>query len=128
LPSANADVISSHHKHLECFWKLYQPVAFQLALETDPGTTLLAGGNKVHSGPPTSGPRKFAFAVAIPDPNNAERGDDHSTKFESYDNDGKVQYSPVLLHMIFVYYSAYLTVLMNRTKNANDLLKKQNTF
>ena len=87
--------------HLECFGKLYQPVAFQLALETDPGTTLLAGGNEVHAGPPTPGPRMFAFAVAIPDPNNVERGDDHSTKFESDDNDGEVQYSPVLLHIDF---------------------------
>jgi hypothetical protein len=64
---------------------------------------LLAGGNEVHAGPPTSGPRMFAFAVAIPDLNfslnNTERGDDHIAKFESDYNDGKVQHSPVLLHI-----------------------------
>ena len=78
--------------HLKCFWKLYQPVAFQHSLQTDPGTALLAGGNEVHAGPPTDGPRMFAFAIGIP-----EEGDDDAE--ENDDNDGEVQYSPVLLHI-----------------------------
>ena len=80
--------------HLKCFGKLYQSVAFQHSLQTDPGTTLLAGGNEVHAGPPTDGPRMFAFAIGIP-----EEGDDDAE--ENDDNDGEIQYSPVLLHIDF---------------------------
>lgn len=73
--------------HLECFGKLYQPVSARFALETDPGATLLAEGNGVHAGPPTAGPRMFAFAIGI------------SEEDESGDNDGEVQYNPVILHL-----------------------------
>ena len=77
--------------NLNCFGKLYQPVSLQLSLEADPGTTLLAGGNEIHAGPPTVGPRMFAFAIGIPE----EETNDNE------DNDGEVQYSPVLLHIDF---------------------------
>ncbi|KAL3802387.1 hypothetical protein HJC23_007212 [Cyclotella cryptica] len=93
--------------NLECFGKLYQPVSCQLSLKTDPGTTLLAGGNEVHAGPPTSSPRMFAFAVGIPDPDgdkNLVKGTNEriaDEQLESDDNDGEVQYSPVLLHIDF---------------------------
>jgi len=81
----------SINAHLLCFGKLYQPVLNQLSFEADPGTVLLAGGNEIHAGPPTKGPRMFIFAVGIPDAELDERVDD--------DNDGEIQYSPVLLHI-----------------------------
>ena len=76
--------------HLMCFGKLYQPVLHQLGLRTDPGVTLLAGGNEVHAGPPTTGPRMFAFAVGIPDPDYEMRLEDrvNSTTLDNDDNDG----------------------------------------
>ena len=84
--------------HLACFGKLYQPVSFQLGMQTvDPGTTLLAGGNEVHAGPPTMGPRMFAFAIGIPEESSAIMGGEDLDK----GNDGEVQYSPVLLHIDF---------------------------
>ena len=52
---------------LSRFGKLYKPVKRSLSLSTDPGTTLVAGGNEVHAGPPTTGPRMFVFAVGIPE-------------------------------------------------------------
>jgi hypothetical protein len=79
--------------HLNCFGKLYQAVSYQLGFRTDPGTTLIAGGNEIHAGPPHSGPRMFAFAIGRPD-NPAS--DDVAVEDE---NDGEVQYSPVLLHI-----------------------------
>ena len=90
------------NSQLLCFGKLYQPVLYQLNLQTDPGTTLLAGGNEIHAGPPTKGPRMFAFAVGVPDPDDI-RANEHITMatFEDDDNDGEVQYSPVLLHIDF---------------------------
>jgi hypothetical protein len=78
--------------NLKRFGKLYQPVSLQLALQTDPGTTLLAGDNVVHAGPPTVEPRMFAFAIGIPEEDN-QRND------ETEDNNGEVQYNPVLLHL-----------------------------
>lgn len=80
---------------LKCFGKLYQPVASRLELLTDPGTTLIAGGNEVHAGPPTTLPRMFAFAIGIP-----ETGISDVTLKEDADedNNGEVQYNPVLLH------------------------------
>jgi len=89
--------------HLECFGKLYQPVSFQLGLQTDPGTTLIAGGNEVHAGPATSGPRMFAFAIGIPEEIDAtdNEKDQCEESFGNDDNDGEVQYSPVLLHIDF---------------------------
>ncbi len=88
--------------HLACFGKLYQPVSFQLGLQTDPGTTLLAGGNEVHAGPPTTGPRMFAFAIGIPEERAAGVGDDHEEDGGLDEgNDGEVQYSPVLLQIDF---------------------------
>ena len=84
--------------HLNCFGKLYQPVSHQLALHTtEPGTTLLAGGNEVHAGPPTMESRMFAFAVGIPE--LYIDGDIDYT--ENFENDGEVQYSPALLHVDF---------------------------
>lgn len=82
--------------HLKCFGKLYQPVSFQCGLQTDPGTTLIAGGNEVHAGPPTNTSRMFAFAIGIP-----EDGFDEDDSYGGEDNDGEVQYSSVLLHIDF---------------------------
>jgi hypothetical protein len=80
---------STINAHLKWFGKLYQPVSQQLSLQqTDPGTTLIAGGNEVHAGPPTVGPRMFAFAIGIPD---------EEDNIEKEDNNGEVQYSPPLL-------------------------------
>lgn len=73
---------------LKCFGKLYQTVLRPLSLTVDPGTTLIAGGNDVHAGPPTQGPRMFAFAIGIPDNDDTEE-----------ENNGEVQYSPVLFHL-----------------------------
>jgi hypothetical protein len=91
------------NSQLLCFGKLYQPVLHQLSLETDPGTTMLAGGNEVHAGPPTNGPRMFAFAVGIPHADGIDEFDTiyDNTTFEDDGNDGEVQYSPVLLHIDF---------------------------
>lgn len=93
------------NSQLLCFGKLYQPVAYQLGMETNiPGTTLLAGGNEIHAGPPTTVSRMFAFAIGIPSErecidtyNNSEIEDEE----EGEENDGEVQYSPVLLHIDF---------------------------
>ncbi len=89
--------------HLECFGKLYQSVSFQLSLQTDPGTTLIAGGNEVHAGPATDGPRMFAFAIGIPEESDSTVNgrDKFNELFWDDDNDGEVQYSPVLLHIDF---------------------------
>ncbi|KAL3768405.1 hypothetical protein ACHAW5_000772 [Stephanodiscus triporus] len=84
---------------LLCFGKLYQPVARALGLTVEPGATLLAGGNEVHGGPPTTESRMFAFAIGIPEDGGAE-GEDAS-KDGCDENDGEVQYSPVLLHIDF---------------------------
>ncbi len=88
---------------LYCFGKLYQPVSYQLGLQTDPGTTLIAGGNEVHAGPPTKGPRMFAFAIGIPEELDDFHGDqgEESVTDDAGDNDGELQYSPVLLHIDF---------------------------
>lgn len=75
---------------LRCFGKLYQPVSQQLALTCAPGTLLSAGGNDVHAGPPTDGPRMFAFAVGVPE----DAGEAPFTE-----GDGEVQYNPVLFHL-----------------------------
>ena len=44
---------------LDTFGKLYRPVSSSLSFRADPGVTLIAGGNEVHAGPPTTGPRMF---------------------------------------------------------------------
>lgn len=77
--------------NLECFGKLYQPVSRQLSLQCDPGTMLIAGGNEVHAGPRTLGPRMFAFAIGVP-VEEAESSNDE-------DNNGEVQYTPVQVHV-----------------------------
>ena len=93
--------------HLNCFGKLYQPVALQLSLQTQPGTTLLAGGNEVHAGPASEGPRMFVFAIGIPKDGvcseliSNESVDDEEENSSIGNNDGEVQYSPVLLHIDF---------------------------
>ena len=75
--------------HLNSFGKLYFPVSRVLQIEdTQPGTTLIAGGNQVHAGPPTTSPRMFAFAIAIPEKDESAE-----------DIDGEVQYHPALLHL-----------------------------
>lgn len=85
----------SINTNLNCFGKLYQPVSLQLSLKTDPGTTLLAGGNEVHAGPPAQNARMFAFAIGILE--DSEDDQDES-EFKNEVNNGEVQYSPVLLH------------------------------
>jgi hypothetical protein len=99
----------SINSQLLCFGKLYQPVARALGLTVEPGTTLLAGGNEIHGGPPTTESRMFAFAIGIPDQH--KRGDEIAGDEENSlllendgrdeENDGEVQYSPVLLHIDF---------------------------
>ena len=105
---------------LSRFGKLYRPVRKCLSLSTEPGTTLVAGGNEVHAGPPTTGPRMFAFAVGIPEVDKEENGidlnlrgrddgndDGHGDEEESNQDgsaknnsgDGEIQYCPVLLHL-----------------------------
>jgi hypothetical protein len=79
-----------------------------LALDAvPPGTTLIAGGNDIHAGPPTTESRMFAFAIGISecvDNEYYEEGtddydhDDDASGAEEKVNDGEVQYSPVLLH------------------------------
>lgn len=90
---------------LLCFGKLYQPVAYQLGLQTEPGTTLLAGGNEIHAGPPTLKSRMFAFAIGIPAAVDLDRDvqyeEDESNDDDYGKNDGEVQYSPVLFHIDF---------------------------
>ncbi len=89
------------------FGRLYQPVSHALQLPScDPGTTLIAGGaNHVHAGPPANEPRMFAFAIGIPNETMERPKDDtpQSTRKDGIDNDGEndgeVQYSPVLLHI-----------------------------
>ena len=92
---------------LSRFGKLYRPVKKCLSLSTDPGTTLVAGGNEVHAGPPATGPRMFAFAVGIPETEEEEdefgsdSDDERSNRQEATNNsgDGEVQYCPALLHV-----------------------------
>lgn len=91
------DTINSN---LNCFGKLYQPVSLQLSLTTDPGTTLLAGGNEVHAGPPAPNARMFAFAIGIlEDSGSSETNDYDESEYYESENNGEVQYSPVLLHV-----------------------------
>ena len=95
------------NSQLSCFGKLYQPVLYQLGIrETEPGTTLLAGGNEIHAGPPTTTDlgRMFAFAIGIPEEKEEEEETDsidNEEETEEHENDGEVQYSPVLLHIDF---------------------------
>ena len=95
------------NSQLSCFRKLYQPVLYQLGIrETEPGTTLLAGGNEIHAGPPTTTDlgRMFAFAIGIPEEKEEEEETDsidNEEETEEHENDGEVQYSPVLLHIDF---------------------------
>ena len=89
------------NEHLYCFGKLYQDVRLELGLKTTtPGTVLLAGGNEVHAGPPTHGSRMFAFAIGIPeDDNDVPDNDGMYDYIRDHENDGEVQYNPVLLHI-----------------------------
>ena len=94
---------------LETFGKLYRPVSNSLQFNADPGVTLIAGGNEVHAGPKTTGPRMFAFAVGIPEEEEEKEeddDDDNSTTSEKSngdgddeENDGEIQYCPALLHV-----------------------------
>mmetsp|Transcript_14901 Transcript_14901/g.34596 ORF Transcript_14901/g.34596 Transcript_14901/m.34596 type:complete len:327 (-) Transcript_14901:626-1606(-) len=89
---------------LGTFGKLYRPVSSVLAFRVDPGVTLIAGGNEVHAGPPTNGPRMFAFAVGIPEreEKNCSTGESNDADLnvgDEEDNDGEVQYCPALLHV-----------------------------
>ena len=90
---------------LGTFGKLYRPVSSALAFRVDPGVTLIAGGNEVHAGPPTTGPRMFAFAVGIPEKEDKDYslregdGGDDLNVGDAEDNDGEIQYCPALLHV-----------------------------
>lgn len=90
---------------LATFGKLYRPVSSSLKFHVEPGMTLIAGGNEVHAGPPTKGPRMFAFAVGIPEEDEMDSvrdnsdHDDDSNGFDDEDNDGEIQYCPALLHV-----------------------------
>ena len=104
---------------LRRFGKLNQPVRRSLGLIVAvPGTTFLTGGNEVHSGPPSARSRMFAYAIGIPtrEVGGCDDGDDASDDVggsamsgkdgdgdgdENDENDGEVQYSPVLLHIDF---------------------------
>ena len=107
--NADTKLKSKHTKYLGwrtinlqllCFGKLYQPVEYQLGLQTEPGTTLLAGGNEIHAGPPTKHSRMFAFAIGIPSDDDVDV-DQGNSEYEKGENDGEVQYSPVLFHIDF---------------------------
>ncbi|MGK3759155.1 MAG: hypothetical protein ACI8RD_011472 [Bacillariaceae sp.] len=87
---------------LETFGKLYRPVSNSLQFNADPGVTLIAGGNEVHAGPKTTGPRMFAFAVGIPeedDDDNSTTSDKNRVDNDDEENDGEIQYCPSLLHV-----------------------------
>lgn len=89
---------------LETFGKLYRPVSSSVSFHADPGATLIAGGNEVHAGPPTTGPRMFAFAVGIPEEDenvitDKGGGDTNFQNGDNEDNDGEIQYCPALLHV-----------------------------
>jgi hypothetical protein len=102
---------------------------------TQPGTTLIAGGNEVDAGPPTGSPRMFVFGVGVLDigrkevsRNNIYTSNDNSTDInidihnhnhnDREDNDREVQYSPVLLHIDF--YTLIFCIL----RHSRDLAKK----
>ncbi|KAG7369372.1 hypothetical protein IV203_032115 [Nitzschia inconspicua] len=95
--------------HLRNFGKLYQHVARPLALlHCTPGTTLLAQGNQVHAGPPCQVPRMFAFCIGIPDDDDAQENTNSncyddvpsvSLGDNKEDQNGELQYNPVLLHV-----------------------------
>jgi len=107
-------LLEQHHTKFFSFWgsidailftfgKLYRPVSSSLSFCADPGTTLIAGGNEVHAGPPTTGPRMFAFAVGIPEEEEESDGygQDKNANWndsDDEDNDGEIQYCPALLH------------------------------
>jgi hypothetical protein len=82
---------------LENFGKLYLPQDEISVCDqsTGPGATLIAGGNAVHAGPPTNGPRMFAYAIGV---YNDEDDNDNDGK-DGKINDGEVQYSPALLQL-----------------------------
>lgn len=84
--------------NLACFGKLYQRVEYQYSLVVDPGSTLIAGGNEVHAGPPTESSRMFAFAIGMPETVDEEI-EPNEDNIGAPVNDGEVQYSPVTLHM-----------------------------
>mmetsp|Transcript_17830 Transcript_17830/g.35780 ORF Transcript_17830/g.35780 Transcript_17830/m.35780 type:complete len:454 (-) Transcript_17830:2295-3656(-) len=98
---------STINLQLLCFGKLYQHVEYQLGLQTEPGTTLLAGGNEIHAGPPTKHSRMFAFAIGVPEDKEIDADDDGQNEEDVLNgddigkNDGEVQYSPVLFHIDF---------------------------
>lgn len=119
---------------LECFGKLFQAVSRTLALDAvSPGTTLIAGGNDIHAGPPTIESRMFAFAIGIISEHDetgdcgtdTDRdyvhdgdGDDDDASMEAKKvNDGEVQYSPVLLHFDFC---CLLFSILDYEYNASD--------
>ena len=102
----------SINKQLQCFGRLYQNVEYQLGLDdAAPGTTLIAGGNEIHAGPPTGeAGRMFAFAIAVPteqQPSDSggyqqfNHKDEKELQMDSETNDGETQYNPLLLHLDF---------------------------
>mmetsp|Transcript_30673 Transcript_30673/g.69298 ORF Transcript_30673/g.69298 Transcript_30673/m.69298 type:complete len:453 (+) Transcript_30673:100-1458(+) len=96
----------SINKQLQCFGRLYQNVEYQLGLaDAAPGTTLIAGGNEIHAGPPTSEARMFAFSVAMPSDSGGHQEINHNDgkggQIDTETNDGETQYNPLLLHLDF---------------------------
>ncbi|KAG7348658.1 hypothetical protein IV203_017363 [Nitzschia inconspicua] len=99
----------SVNHQLQNFGKLYQHVAQPLALlHCAPGTTLLAQGNQVHAGPPCQVPRMFAFCIGIPDDDDAQENTTNNCNDDvpsinigdtKEDQNGELQYNPVLLHV-----------------------------
>ena len=100
------------NRMLQRFGRLYQPIEEIHKFQVDPGTTFVAGGNEVHAGPPTVSPRMFAFAIGIPEEDEEARSDKSKNKRsdgsgnesegeEDEENNGEVQYFPVLFHLDF---------------------------
>ena len=106
----------SINDNLFTFGKLYQKVSSSVAFNANPGETLIAGGNEVHAGPKTVGPRMFAFAVGIPeedDDDDVEIASDSNSRNmnansttnadqspgDDEDANGEIQYCPALLHV-----------------------------
>ena len=118
---------STINLQLLCFGKLYQPVAYQLGLQTVPGTTLLAGGNEIHAGPPTKHSRMFAFAIGVPDTND-QNADDRLHDDDIGKNDGEVQYSPVLFHIDFCCLIFSMLDHEYRASNKEDSVREAKRF
>ena len=97
FPTKYFSIWESINTHLQYFGKLYQPVSESLQVIAEPGETLLAGGNQVHAGPPTTTPRMFAFAIGVPDKTKSTPSNKNGVEAGDEDNNGELQYNPALL-------------------------------